>query len=94
MADYTEQIVWHEVTTRPPTEEENEEYKRMTGVDAACWFDCKMPDDGDEILVKTKYGVDKDICAEDEYGIGLEGIGDWTDVLAWAEMPKGVRTDG
>lgn len=27
--DYIEKIVWHEVTTRPPTEEENEEYKRI-----------------------------------------------------------------
>ena len=32
-----------------------------------------MPDDGDEILVLTKWGVDTDICCEDEYGSSLEG---------------------
>lgn len=94
MADYTEQIVWHEVTIRPPTDEENEEYWRITGMDAACWLDCETPEDGDKILAKTKYGVGADICREDEYGVSLESLGDWTDVLAWAEMPKGVRDDG
>lgn len=96
MMDYIEKIVWHEVTTRPPTEEENERYKRATGIEAGLWFDCKMPKDGDEILIKTKWGVDTDICCEDEYGIGLDERGDWEDVLAWAEMPtgKGGEADG
>ncbi len=50
-------------------------------------FDCKMPDDGDEILIVTKYGVDTDVCGIDE-GYFLENHGDWGDVIAWAEMPK------
>lgn len=86
--DYIEKIVWHEVTTRPPTEEENEDYKRIWGNDLCFVFDCTMPEDGQEILVKTKYGVDTDICCIDE-GTYLEERGDWEDVLAWAEMPKG-----
>ena len=94
MADYTEKIVWHEVTTRPPTEEESEEYKSIYGEDPAFVFDSQMPDDGQEILVKTVYGVDKDICYIDG-GAYLEGR-EWEDVLAWAEMPtgKGDEADG
>ena len=49
--DYIEKIVWHEVTTRPPTGEENEEYKRIWGDDLCFVFDCTMPEDGQEILV-------------------------------------------
>lgn len=85
--DYIEQIIWHEVTTRPPTEEENEEFKRIYGEDLVFLFDSQMPDDGQEILVKTAYGVDKDICYIDG-GAYLEER-EWEDVLAWAEMPTG-----
>lgn len=91
MADYTEKIVWHEVITRPPTEEENEEFKRIYGEDLAFVFDSPMPEDGQEILVKTVYGVDKDICYIDG-GTYLEGK-EWDDALAWAEMPTGSKKD-
>ena len=94
MTDYTEQIVWHEVITRPPTEEENEEFKRMTGKAAKYILDFQAPEEDDEVLVKTKSGVFADICVEGEYGLALEIFGGWENVLAWAEMPKGVRADG
>ena len=51
-----------------------------------------MPDDGDEILIATRWGVDKDICSVDcdecNNLIGLEDHGDWDGVLAWAAMPQ------
>lgn len=50
-------------------------------------FDCEMPDDGDEILIVTKSGVDTDVCGIEE-GYYLEGYNDWENVIAWAEMPK------
>lgn len=81
-------IEWHKVTTRPLTEEEIAYYEEIA-IEAEEIFDCEMPDDGQEILIATKWGVDKDICCSDpDYGIGLEGRGDWDGVLAWAEMPK------
>lgn len=86
--DYIEKIVWHEVTTRPPTEEENEEFKRLYDEDLSFVFNCPMPDDEQEILVKTVYGVDKDTCYIDG-GTYLETRCDWEDVLAWAKMPIG-----
>lgn len=88
--DYVEKIVWHEVTTRPPTEEENERYKRAIGNGLDVVYDCLMPEDYDEILVYYGKGrVYVDTCLETEHGLGLEIRGDWGDVLAWAEMPKG-----
>lgn len=82
-------IEWHKVTTRPLTEEETEYYADM-GIDGIEYiFDCEMPEDEQEILVATKWGVDKDICCNDpDHGIELEGRGDWDGVFAWAEMPK------
>jgi hypothetical protein len=57
-----------------------------------------MPDDGDEILIATRWGVDKDICSVDcdecNNLIGLEDHGDWDGVLAWAAMPKYNGGDG
>lgn len=88
-------VEWHEVCTRPLTDEECAYYKDIGIEDAEDIFDCEMPDDGQEILIATKYGVDKDICSNDaEYGIGLEGHGDWDGVLAWAAMPKYVPDEG
>lgn len=80
-------IIWHEVTTRQMTEEERAYYKELD-IDTEEIFDCTMPDDGQEILVATEWGTDKDICSSDDcYGIGLEGRGDWDGVIAWADMP-------
>lgn len=82
-------VVWHKVTTRPLTDEEVAYYAEMEMDGIEYIFDCEMPDDGQEILIATKWGTDKDICSNDaEYGIGLEGSGDWDGVYAWAEMPK------
>lgn len=80
-------IEWHEIKTRPLTEEEKAWYAE-SGLDPESIFDCPIPDDGEDILVATKYGVDTDVCSVDYcYGIGLEKRGDWDGVLAWAKMP-------
>lgn len=81
---YKETITWHEVKTRPLTDEEKEAYAEFN---LAYMLDCPLPDDGQEILVATKYGVDVDVCGIDE-GYYLEKQGDWDDVLAWASMPR------
>ena len=84
---YEEKIIWHEVIKRPPTEEEIEEYKETRGYEICYMIDGVMPDDEQEILIVTKWGVDTDVCGIDE-GYYLENRGDWDDVIAWAEMPK------
>ena len=84
---YEEKIIWHEIYIRPPTEEEIEEYKETRGYEICYMIDGIMPDDGQEILIVTKWGVDTDVCGIDG-GYYLENHGDWDDVMAWAEMPK------
>ncbi|WP_418809701.1 hypothetical protein [Ruthenibacterium lactatiformans] len=101
MAEYIGQITWHEVTCRALTAEEKAEYAERGYADYEVpeyIFDCEMPDDGDEILIATRWGVDKDICSVDcdecNNLIGLEDHGDWDGVLAWAAMPKYNGGDG
>lgn len=77
-------IEWHEVKTRPLNDEEKEYYSD----DISFIFDCRMPDEGQDILIATKYGTDADTCWFDDYGIGLEKRGDWEGVIAWAELPR------
>lgn len=84
---YDEKIIWHEVITRPPTEEEKEECLEAFGYIPEYILDCVMPTLGEKILIVTKWGVDIDVC-DIEDGYYLENHGDWDDVIAWAEIPK------
>lgn len=89
---------WIEVKTRPCTDEEFEEYKRLFGdyIDRNefPYFNCHMPSDGDEILICTSWGVDKDKCEYDpDYGYGLEARGDWEGVIAWMPLPAPYKKE-
>lgn len=92
---FEEKIIWHEITTRPLTEEEKADYAE-DGYDdyeiPEYMFSCKMPEDGQEILVATGWGVSQDLCVIDcdecNCLFELETRGDWDGVLAWAAMPK------
>ena len=81
---------WIPIKFRPMTEEEKAYYKEYTSIECEKVFDCKMPDDGQEIIVSTKSGiVTTDICdIDDMYGYGLEDYGDWEDILAWMPFPE------
>lgn len=80
-------VKWHKVTTRPLTKEEKDYYNEI-GIEAEEIFNCEMPDDGQEILVATSWGVDTDICYSDGCEFWLDNLDDWEDVIAWTEMPK------
>jgi len=84
-----ETIKWIKVKFREPTEEEKEYYEDTYGTDLCYMFDCQMPEGGEEILIHGKYGVDNDVAMYDD-GWSLESDRDWADVIAWAEMPKGI----
>lgn len=78
---------WITIKTRPMTEEEWRYFEEHTGLELeaedAVFFDCQMPDDGQEVWVCSKCGnVWQDTCVVDE-GIGLEENGDWLDIVAW-----------
>ena len=51
-----------------------------------------MPQDGEEVLIAAKWGVDKDVCCRDN-GIYFEQY-EIEDVIAWAAMPKYKGGDG
>ena len=82
---------WIPVKMRPMDSEEREYWEEHAGFtltdDMAETFDCPMPDDGQRIWVQTKNGfVFDDVCDSDCDGIGLEGNGDWDDIVAWMPM--------
>lgn len=98
---FEEKIIWHEITTRPLTEEEKAEYTE-SGYDdyeiPEYMFSCEMPKDGQDILIATSCGVSQNMCVIDGYGslniFELERRGDWDGVKAWAAMPKYKGGDG
>lgn len=92
---FEEKIIWHEIATRPLTEEEKSEYAERGYADYEIpeyMFSCEMPKDGQEILVTTSWGVSQDLCMIDcdecNCLFELETRGDWDGVKAWADMPK------
>ena len=93
--DVEDAMRWIPIKYRPMTEDEKkyleEHYGYKFGEDFdGIMFDCPMPEDGEEVWVCSKCGnVWQDTCEVDE-GIGLEGNGDWDDIVAWMpfERPK------
>lgn len=83
---------WIPVKTRPMDEEERAYWSDHLGYDFeyedAVMFDCKMPDDGQEILVSFGEWVNMDKCEIDGGLYGLEGNGDWDGVTAWMPLPE------
>lgn len=84
---------WIPVKTRPMDEEEKryweEHYAYTFGEDYdGIMFDCPMPEDGQEVWVCSKSGyVWEDTC-EVDIGFGLEGNGDWDDIVAWMPFER------
>lgn len=92
---------WIPVTYRPMDDEEIKDYCERLAIPEDTledWekrmFNCRLPEDGQEILISTAWGVRSDICGWDEYGCGLEGNGDWDGVDAWMPMPNAYKKDG
>lgn len=74
---------WIPVKTRPLTEEEKEIYPDYTFI-----YDCRMPEDGEEVLITTKYGVYADRYYWDDCGCYFEDHYDDGEVLAWKRFPE------
>ena len=100
--EWIEKIVWHEVVTRPLTEEEIEEFVEDGFAEyeyPLYMFSCELPDENREILVLGKSGdVSQDTCMlDDGYGgynsYYLDNHGDWDDVVAWAYLPTGKKDE-
>ena len=80
---------WIPVKTRELTAEEKEEYP-----DYAFMYDCKLPDDGEEVLVTTwgdNVALDT-FCRDD--GCYFENYCDEEDVIAWMPKPEPYKKEG
>ena len=83
---------WIEVITRPLTEEEKEEYK-----DECEWYefiyDCELPQDGQEVLITTKYGYVEKKTFYTDMGSHFEQFEDEDDVCAWIQFTKPYKKE-
>lgn len=80
---------WIPIETRELTEEEKEEYP-----DCTFMYDCKLPEDGEEVLVTTWGGntaLDT-FCRDD--GCYFENYCDEGDVIAWMPKPESYKKEG
>lgn len=75
--------VWHKIKTRPLTDEEKEAYWE----EYTFMYDCEMPDDEQEVLIKTKWGIEKTTYHTDD-GCYFEDYEDEGAVIAWTELPE------
>ena len=89
---------WIPVKMRPMDSEEREYWEDQFGVkledEDAVMFDCPMPEDGQEILVSYRKWISMDKCEIDDGCYGLEGNGDWEDVIAWMPTPEPYEGGG
>lgn len=97
-SEYAKQIVqevaeeynggWIPIKTRPMTEEEKEYYSEYLFEGNGLIYECPLPEDGQEVLITSKYGsVDKTIFYTD-CGNYFENYEDYDEVIAWQPLPK------
>lgn len=67
---------------------EKERAEEFLSKDIQYMLDCKMPDDGQEILVTNGETTWQDTCFIDSNGYYLDGGYDWIDIMAWMPLPK------
>lgn len=80
---------WIPIIIRELTEEEKEEYPNCTFM-----YDCKLPEDGEEVLVTTWNGkVALDTFYHDD-GCYFETYCDQEDVIAWRPLPEPCKEEG
>lgn len=95
---------WIPIKYRPMTSEERRKFAEHYGIEYCDTleekaFDCSMPEDGQEILISTLWGVVEDVADNDIDGegficYGLEGNGDWDGVEAWMPKPERYKKGG
>ena len=79
---------WIPIKTRPMTEEEKEYYSEYLFEGNGLIYECPLPDDGQEVLITSKYGnVDKTTFYTD-CGNYFENYEDYDEVIAWQPLPE------
>ena len=81
-------VGWIPIKTRPMTEEEKEYYSEYLFEGNGLIYECPLPEDGQEVLVTSKYGsVDKTTFYTD-CGNYFENYEDYDEVIAWQPLPE------
>lgn len=98
VAEKTLDSQWIPITFRQANEDEYKEFiERYDDIprEECKVYDCRMPDDGQEVLVTTCGGhVCEDIfCADPDY-YGFENCSDPGDAIAWMPKPKAYKRGG
>ena len=86
---------WIPIKTRPLTDKEKEEYADLGYSEDSMSFmyDCHLPEDGEEVLITTRYDeVTTDTFYRDE-GCYFETYCDEDDVKAWMPLPKPYKAE-
>ena len=79
---------WIAIKTRPMTEEEKEYYSEYHFEGNGLIYECPLPEDGQEVLITSKYGgVDKTTFYTD-CGNYFENYEDYDEVIAWQPLPE------
>lgn len=90
---------WIMIESRPMDDKERRYYDEHYGYnltdDEAVIYCCQLPEDGQEVLVCSKYGhVWLDTFEDDpDYGVGFETNGDMDGLVAWIPKPKPPKED-
>lgn len=84
---------WIPIESRPMTEEERKEYNEETGynlnADEAIIYCGRLPDDGQEVLIYSKYGgVLIDTFCSDTEGCYFDCHGDMDGITHWMPLPE------
>lgn len=80
---------WIPVTYHKTTEEDGVDKERYP-----FFLDCRLPDNGQEIIICMKNGY---VCTDtsfDDDGCYLDSGIDWMDVIAWQPLPEPYKTKG
>lgn len=79
-------IKYHQISEKERAEE-------FLSKDIQYMLDCKMPDDGQEILVTNGETTWQDTSFIDCDGYYLDSNYDWIDVTAWRPLPEPYKED-
>lgn len=88
---------WIPITFRQADDEEYKEFvERFDDIqrEECKVYDCRMPDDGQEVLITTSWGaVCEDTYHADDVLAGFEDHDDPDDVIAWMPKPESYKKE-
>ena len=85
---------WIPVKTRQMTEEEKEYYSEYLFDGNGYIYECPLPDDGQEVLITSKYGSVDMTTFYTDYGNYFENYEDYDEVIAWQPLPEPYQQNG